>query len=416
MIQQMSKQISKSFISDLIANLPRVRIPFQSKQNEVEIVALCDALISAPSEVGILPLASSIFQRYSALDEADRVAFFYHLNEQLDINAERAADAAALYSVEKTPENYQLLRKHTVSKRFALFQRLNQIPDGTEKLVRMRAELLRFLKNHPELLRTDQDFQFLLRSWFNRGFLVLKNISWASPATLLEKIIAYEAVHKIDNWEDLRQRLQPYDRRCFAFFHPSMPDEPLIFVEVALTKGIPGNIDEILSLSHAALDVDQIDTATFYSISNCQPGLANVSFGNSLIKQVVQNLSVEFPKIKNYVTLSPIPGLAKWAESVTEAEEKAADANLMSLTARYLIQEKNRRGQPLDPVARFHLSNGAEVFRLRENANSSQEAQSSSFGMMVNYLYDLNRVSENQYRYHHEQHVRASKEVQSLCQ
>jgi len=415
MIERVGVQISNNFIADVIANLQRVRLPFKSKGNEGDITTLCDSLISEPSEAGIWQLASSIFLSYKKLDEIARVEFFYHLNNQLDIDGEHAVSAALLYSTERTPANYKAMREHTVSKRFTLFQRLNQIPGGTEQLVRMRSELLRNLKSHPELKRTDHDFQYLLRSWFNRGFLVLRNITWDSPATLLEKIIEYEAVHKIDDWEGLRQRLQPHDRRCFAFFHPSMPDEPLIFVEVALTKGIPGNIDDILSHTRATLDDEQIDTATFYSISNCQPGLANVSFGNSLIKQVVRNLSVEFPNIKTYATLSPIPGFARWAVSLSEPVTNLTQKDLKSLAAHYLIQEKNKRGQPLDPVARFHLGNGAEVFRLHSQANSSEDAQASAFGMMVNYLYDLDKIPENQIRYSNESYVRASKEVLSLC-
>ena len=415
MIERVSVPTSNNFISELLASLPRVRLPFQSKGSHGDIIALCDSLISEPSEAGVFRLSGSIFTSYEKLDDTARLEFFYHLNDQLDIDTERAAEAALRYAADKTPENYQAMREHTISKRFALFQRLNQIPGGTEQLVRMRARLLGILKSHPELNRTDQDFQYLLRSWFNRGFLVLRNITWDSPATLLEKIIEYEAVHKIDNWEDLRQRLQPQDRRCFAFFHPSMPDEPLIFVEVALTKGIPGNIDDILAHTRIALEDEQIDTATFYSISNCQPGLANVSFGNSLIKQVVRNLSVEFPKIKNYVTLSPIPGLSRWADNLSELPNDQTEKTLKQLAARYLIQEKNNRGQPLDPVARFHLGNGAEMFRLHTQANSSKEAQDSAFGMMVNYLYDLDKIPENQIKYSNENYVRASKEVQSLC-
>ena len=416
MSERASYQLSNSFVSELILNLSKVRLPFQGRGETGDITELCTALIEERSEAGILHLSSRVFMAYEALDQDGRAAFFTHLNNKLDIDADEAANAAKKYADVQSPENYNLLRKSTVSKRFSLFQRLNQVPGGTERLVSMRSELLKLLKSKPELKRTDQDFLFLLRSWFNRGFLVLRNITWDSSAALLEKIIAYEAVHKIHRWNDLRKRLAPDDRRCFAFFHPSMPDEPLIFVEVALTKEIPNSIDAILSDDREPLTQDQFETATFYSISNCQPGLANVSFGNSLIKQVVRNLSEEFPHISNYVTLSPIPKLGEWVKSnKISGRDFEDDEFLLPLAAQYLLSAKREDNLPYDPVARFHLGNGADVFRINAAANKSAEAQKASFGTMVNYRYDLAKNSQNQIRFANTFSVSASREVKNLA-
>jgi len=257
----------------------------------------------------------------------------------------------------------------------------------------------------------DLDFQHLFSSWFNRGFLVLRPINWESPAHILEKIIEYEAVHAIHSWDDLRRRVEPQDRRCFAFFHPSMPDEPLIFVEVALTHGIPDSVQALLSEERDIKSTDQTDTAVFYSISNCQAGLANISFGNSLIKQVASDLASEFSALKTFVTLSPMPGLMRWvAEEGLTWNYDDAD-HMKAIAARYLLSARRANGLPFDPVARFHLGNGAIVHAVHADADVSAKGRAQSGGMMVNYLYDLGKTTENHEKFATSKRIAASHEV-----
>ena len=294
-----------------------------------------------------------------------------------------------------------------------LIRRLNRAPGGARELVAMRADLLAAMADSPALAGIDADFRHLFGSWFNRGFLELRRIDWSSPAAVLEKIIAYEAVHEIHGWGDLRRRVAAPDRRLYAFFHPAMADEPLIFVEVALTQGTPAAIGPILAEGRPALDAGAADTACFYSISNCHRGLAGVSFGAFLIKQVVEELRAELPALKTFVTLSPVPGLRGWAAGAAlDAEARAlvdrlsapgtgwgeiaeAAAPLSALTARYLLEGKRPRGGPADAVARFHLGNGARLERVNPCADASPRGVAQSWGVMVNYLYDLDRIEKN---------------------
>jgi malonyl-CoA decarboxylase len=279
----------------------------------------------------------------------------------------------------------------------------------------MREDLIRFLPNHPQLGKLNVDFKHLFASWFNRGFLVLRPISWSSPAHILEKIITYESVHEIENWDDLRRRLQPSDRRCFAFFHPAMPDEPLIFVEVALTEGTPNSIQKILLESRDMIGADKADTAAFYSISNCQAGLAGISFGNSLIKTVVEHLLRELPQIRSFVTLSPIPGLVKWLNETGLFDAAADGGTQMKLAANYLLNSKNHSGHPRDAVARFHLNNGALVAVVHANADMSKNGMAQSCGVMVNYRYDLLRISEHHEAFANKQTVVSERSVKALA-
>jgi malonyl-CoA decarboxylase len=295
-----------------------------------------------------------------------------------------------------------------------LARRLNQVPGATGQLVAMRADLLRLMRDDPGLGVVDLDLKHLFSSWFNRGFLVLRHVSWSSPADVLEKIIAYEAVHAIDSWDDLRRRLAPQDRRCFAFFHPAMPDEPLIFVEVALTRGIPGAIHDVLSEERAAIPATGADTAVFYSISNCQAGLAGISFGNSLIKQVVADLAQELPDLKTFVTLSPIPGLSRWLSQTGRALPEEPQAR-RAIAAHYLLDARREDGTPVDPVARFHLGNGASVLAVHAGADLSPNGERQSGGVMVNYLYDLAQISQNHERFAGAGRIAASSGVRSLA-
>ena len=306
----------------------------------------------------------------------------------------------------------------------------------------MRAALLADLPKHPELEPVDADFVHLLSSWFNRGFLLLRRIDWSSPADVLEKIIRYEAVHEIHGWEDLSLRLAPADRRCFAFFHPQMPDEPLIFVEVALTRGIPRAIDAVLSEEREPLDAGDADTAVFYSISNTQVGLKGISFGNFLIKQVVEELAREAPNLTTFVTLSPAPGFARWlkaersrpggALSAIDGHERLdvldngtwhLDDNvretlepiLQKAAATYLLSAKSDGGKPLDAVARFHLGNGASLDTISPSADLSSNGLQQSFGVMVNYRYDQGSIEKNHEAYANSGKVACSAAVRRLA-
>jgi malonyl-CoA decarboxylase len=331
----------------------------------------------------------------------------------MDIDHEAAQAALSAYVQAPDQATYRAFMAAAEPARQELARRLNQVPGATARLVAMRADLLRLIPQDRSLAKLDLDFRHLLSSWFNRGFLVLRPITWSSPAKILEDIISYEAVHAIDSWDDLRRRVQPTDRRCFAFFHPAMPDEPLIFVEVALTRGIPGSVQAILTQDRAALDPGDADTACFYSISNCQDGLAGISFGNSLIKQVAEDLSRELPQLKTFVTLSPIPGLSAWMQA--EGVEAASSDALRAIAARYLLSAKRGNGTPLDPVARFHLKNGASVHDLHAGADLSARGLDQSGGAMVNYLYDLDRVTENHEAFAGAARVIASPEIKKLA-
>ena len=384
-------------------------------QDKRSITELCDALIATTSETSALIIANKVLNKYSNLDDDEKLSFFQDVSTRMSIDPERVREALKDYEKLPSRETYQNFSDAAEPSRQELIRRLNQPPGATQKLVEMRADLLRLGKNDPGLQAFDLDIKHLFASWFNRGFLVLRPISWESPAHILEKIIAYEAVHAIDSWEDLRRRLEPSDRRCFAFFHPAIPDEPLIFVEVALTKGTPTSIQALLSEDREEVQVDQVNTAVFYSISNCQAGLANVSFGNFLIKQVASDLSLELPALTTFITLSPIPGLVKWLQKSHPDLVVDEKVDLRSLAAHYLIHEKSRNNLPLDPVARFHLCNGAVVEQIHIEADNSENGKLQSLGCMVNYLYDLEQVTKNHEDFVSEGKVIASKEIEKLA-
>ena len=315
-----------------------------------------------------------------------------------------------------------------------LIRRLNHAPGGTFALVKMRETLLAALKEGAPLEALDRDFRHLFASWFNRGFLVLRRIEWTTPANILEKIIRYEAVHEISTWEELRRRLDPPDRRLYAFFHPALTDEPLIFVEVALTSAIPEAIEPLLAPGRAPLAPEAATTAVFYSISNAQAGLSGVSFGNFLIKQVVEDLRRELPRLQTFVTLSPVPGFARWlaqeketsrfvspeARRTLEAIEagetpEGADRTLSALAAAYFLHARTSAGRVIDPVARFHLGNGARLERVNPRGDRSPGGMRQSLGVMVNYLYDLDHIEANHEAYANRGTVAASSAVRKMA-
>ncbi len=421
------------FLGDLLAQLVERRfVPFRGGGDK-PMSELCAALLSGRGEVSTMQIAREIIARYRGLDWAGRRAFFELLASSYDIDPEAVTEAAAAYAARRDAARLDQVVQAAEPRRQELFRRLNHAPGATAELVRMRRDLLGMLGDAPDLARVDLDFAHLFASWFNRGFLVLRQITWESPARLLEKIIDYEAVHEINTWDDLRARIDPADRRCFAFFHPAMPDEPLIFVQVALVKGLPGSVQELLAHDRAEIDPTQADTATFYSISNCQAGLKGISFGNSLIKQVVALLKQELPHLRTFVTLSPIPGLARWLDEEAQAGDKGA-ARLLGLAAgdqaaldeaarqalrrkaaHFLLHVRRADDRPRDPVARFHLGNGAQVHEIHAGADLSPRGLKQSCGAMVNYLYDPDTVEQNHEDYASRHSIAASRSVRALA-
>ena len=414
------------FLPDILTTLFDRKGGTRSDDDPRDIAQLCYALLSEEGEVSGLKLAETILTRYRAFDDAAKIDIFQFINVALEIDALALSDLAQDYAETGTNEAYQKVFTASTGKRRKLLRRLNQPAGATADLVSMRVDLLGLMSSYPELARTDLDFALLLRSWFNLGFLVLKQIDWMAPASLLDKIVAYEAVHEIDDLDDLRRRLSPPDRRCFAFFHPAMPDEPLIFVEVALSDGVPGSVDDVLSEGREPLLPEQATAAVFYSISNCQRGLKGISFGNLLIKQVAKQLALELPQLTHFVTLSPIPRLNTWLSDQRDdpdhghvaaavLEGSAPDDDVRALAARYLLEAKRDSGAPFDPVARFHLGNGAEIYNVHANADSSANGRTQSSGAMVNYIYHLKLVEKHHEDFALHGKVAASKTVKALA-
>ena len=407
--------------------------------------ALVDALMKGQGEATGMAIANQLLRHYQLLDRDMRVVFFKYLGEVLKPDPDEVKAAVAAYEAEPSDANLLRLQEAVDSPRQEFFRRLNMAPGATAQIVQMRKELLDFIREEPSLQPIDRDLFHLLQSWFNRGFLVLRRIDWQTPASILEKIIAYEAVHEIDGWDDLRRRLSPADRRCFGFFHPSLIDEPLIFVEVALTDHVAEDIHSLLAPAAATAGGDGPlpTTAVFYSISNCQGGLRGVSFGNFLIKQVVDELKKEFDSLKTFVTLSPVPRFAGWLEAVKKGEvsnglelgepEHAVLARLdeplwweqreddeelrdlvMALAAHYFLEAKGPTGRPIDPVARFHLGNGARLEKINWLADTSIRGLKQSHGLMVNYLYDPREIETNHEAFANLGQIAASRAVRNL--
>lgn len=371
---------------------------------------LCDGLLSAASPSMKHRTAAAIHARFAAADDDGRRAFLELLSVRYNADAGRLEEAIAHYRARLDSQSLAELHAASEPRRQQILRRLNEVPGGTAMLLAMRSALLRF---RPAFAALDADFAHLFASWFNGGFLELRQLDWTTSGAVLTKLIRYEAVHAIGSWEALRARLEPEDRRCYGFFHTTMPTEPLIFVEVALTDGIPVSIADILREDRVALDPAAADTAVFYSISNCQDGLRGIPFGGPLIKQVVDLLRRELPSLRRAVTLSPIPGFAKWLAARAESDE--ADAALlarllqdgwypnpdverrvreplMRAAARYLMTASGREA---DPVARFHLGNGARIEQLDWLGDVSPKGLRQSYGMMVNYLYDPAHIDAN---------------------
>ena len=403
-----------NFFTELFSSVfdRRYRKVRASEEDNRTVQAMCQDLLTLHGEVSGGALARNIFDRYEKMTKDEKHALFEYMTHDLEVVTDGVLAALTDYQKQPSKQTYKAFTFACEPKRQELIRRLNQVPGATPRLVKMREDLLKASKDDASLGILDVDFNHLFTSWFNRGFLVLRPINWDSPASILEKIIAYEAVHAIDSWDDLRQRLKPSDRRCYGFFHPAMGDEPLIFVEVALTKGTATSIQSLLTKDREVIEADEADTAVFYSISNCQPGLAGISFGNFLIKQVAANLARDLGNLETFVTLSPIPGLAKWVNSSEMGP--LGQGNDQALAAYYLLNAKRSDGKPFDPVSRFHLGNGAMIQAVHADADVSANGLQQSNGAMVNYLYDLDKVSINHEKVVTEREVAASDAVHAL--
>lgn len=402
-----------------------------------------DCLSENGGQVEARKRAALLGRAYLKLTTTGRTRFLGLLAEHYGVNeatVESAIDQWHNAKHNEKTEAAQSLRKALIPSRTALLKQFNGVPSGVKFLVDMREELLRLRKDYPQLRPLETDLRDLLATWFDIGLLQLEEISWNSSGAMLEKLIAYEAVHVIKSWSDLKNRLD-FDRRCFAFIHPNMPDEPLIFVEVALVNGLADNVQRLLDEHAPTEDIDKADTAIFYSISNAQQGLAGISFGNFLIKQVVSKLQVEFPQLKQFATLSPIPGFRRWLENTpadqlmqlpggeqwlntppprdpvlaskgdtTGAQQEA----IMKLAAAYLSSTKPGTSRANDPVANFHLSNGAQLARLNWMADTSDKGLKQSAGLMVNYLYELPKIVQRSNQYTSQGIISQSSNIKKL--
>ena len=377
-----------------------------------------ESVMSTSGEVSSIVYAEHLLNLIEKQDDKSLIKFLKNLLLNYDIDTKKLLKDVKIYSSEKNEQNLKKIRSSSEPKWIELFRRLNSTTNGTFRLVKLR-ERIRSLKE-PDLKTFDSGLLNLFKYWFNPSFLVLEKIDWETPANILEKIIEYEAVHEINSWDDLRARLAPSDRQCFAFFHPLIPNDPLIFVEVALCEDIPKSIEEIIKIDRAELDIEDANTAIFYSISNCHNGLLGISFGNFLIKKVAKNLKRELPELNQFQTLSPLPGLMKWMEEYAPITfERCSDKNcsndeLMKQTVRYLTESNRSDGLPNDPVARFHIGNGATLERVNLNADVSSKGLSQSYGIMANYLYDLDVVEENHELFFKNKIVQTSNLIKSI--
>ena len=399
------------------------------------LIELGEQLLSRRGEASGMALAERLLAEFEATDDDGRLAFLRALASHFDVDRDALEAAIDAWRTAPEPKPLAPLQRATEPRRLELIRRMNVAPGGTASLIRMREVLMDACKADPSLAPVDADFVHLFSSWFNRGFLILRPIDWDTPASVLEKLIRYEAVHAIHGWDDLKNRLGPPDRRCYGFFHPRLPDDPLIFVEVAFTREMPGRIASILDTAREPIAPEEATTAVFYSISNTQRGLAGVSFGNFLIKQVVEDLRHEFPGLTTFVTLSPVPRFARWLDAERKSEEEgllgpetraaltALDrpgwhndaavveeigAPLLAAASAYFLAARDGNGRLADPIARFHLGNGARLERLNMLGDTSAKGLEQSYGLMVNYLYDPRLIERNHEAYAERDEVTAS--------
>jgi malonyl-CoA decarboxylase len=441
--------MANAFFSDLLSTISeRSRTLLRrggssdERHDASELLELCEALLSGRGEASGIAIARDVFDGYRDLDAAGRQSFFAALARDYGPDREKLSQAIESWRAQPSDDDASDLHFASEPRRQELIRRLNRAPGGTSELVSMRADLLSLMKGNKglaakDLAALDRDVVHLLSSWFNRGFLVLRRIDWSTPANILEQIIRYEAVHEIRDWNDLRRRIDPIDRRCYAFFHPQLSDEPLIFVEVALTEAIPTAIEPLLAAERQLVPVERARTAVFYSISNTQKGLGGISFGSFLIKQVVEELRRELPKLDTFITLSPVPGFMTWlkqAEDVPVSDEERTllenldkpdwfeNAELTAqlrgvlepLAAHYFLKARTSKGRLIDSVARFHIGNGARLERIDWLGDLSPKGLRESAGIMVNYLYRLDDIEKNHEAYANQGEIAASSAVKKL--
>ena len=436
--------MANAFFSDLLSTISeRGRIllrrggPSDDRPDAAELLKLCEALLSGRGEASGTAMAREVLDRYHHLDAAGRLAFFETLARDYGPDREKLSQAIESWRTQPSDDDASDLHFASEPRRQELIRRLNRAPGGTSELVSMRADLLSLMKGNKDLATVDRDVVHLLSSWFNRGFLVLRRIDWSTPANILEQIIRYEAVHEIRDWNDLRRRIDPVDRRCYAFFHPALADEPLIFVEVALTETIPTAIAPLLAEGRQPVPIERARTAVFYSISNTQKGLGGISFGSFLIKQVVEELRRELPKLDTFVTLSPVPGFMPWLKQSNDVplsdDERALlehldktdwfesaelatplRALIEPLAAHYFLKARTPKGRLIDSVARFHIGNGARLERIDWLGDLSPKGLRESAGIMVNYLYRLDDIEKNHEAYANQGEIAASSAVKKL--
>ncbi len=427
-----------SFSERLGGLLDRLRTEREEKQ---DIIGLAEILLSGRGEASDVAVAREFLKAYDGLTEHERLSFLALLEQRFGPDPARLERALRMIRERPTAGAAREMHDAVESRRLELFRRINLSPGGTKGLLKMRDDVLRNLPAHPELASVDEDFKHLFSSWFNRGFLVLRRLDWTTPANILEKIIRYEAVHEISSWDDLRRRLEPPDRQCFAFFHPAMDDEPLIFVAVALTSEVPDAIAPLLANHRNPIPAGQATSAVFYSISSCQSGLKGVPLGDFLIKQVVEELKRDHPSLRTFVTLSPVPGFMRWLaqEREKEASEHVAKedrpllsrldspdwhldadaagrlkARLLPAVAAYLLVVRDTSGKPVDPVARFHLGNGARLKKIRWLGDPTPKGLRQAAGFMVNYLYELDRLERNREAFARRGEIASSHSVRRL--
>ena len=406
------------------------------KKNDIDmILSLCDDLISNKGAAFGITVARDVTKLYQALSSDNKLIFFKKINKKYKANFTEVDEAINLYKISPNEKTLANLFKVSSGKRRELFTRMNMAPNGTSVIIELREDLLKVLKDNKDLKVLDDDLRYLFKGWFNPGFLKLEKITWDTKAAVLEKIIKHERVHQMKDMNELKRRLGE-DRRFFSYFHPALDDEPIIFVQVALTKGLGKSIQELMKPT--SNEKKNYDTATFYSISNCQEGLSRVTLGNFLIKRVVYELQEELPHIKNFGTLSPIPGFAEWFSYLEDSKIKNILTDLkdkdlsflksknlkigdnriienkevlIKLVTHYIVNEKNKDGLPMNDVSRFHLGNGAIVEDIIINANVSEQGFKRSYGVMVNYLYELNNIEKNHEDYMNNKKVIVSDKI-----
>ena len=409
-----------NFLQNLLSSITKRSLLkssfFRSKDFGIlhqDINKALESVMSKSGEISSLVFAEHLSSLIEGLDDKGFVEFFGTIQSKYDIDSNALLKASNEYSKNKTQINLEHISRLSEPQWVELFKRLNTVSEGTIRLVRLRERLRSLKQENPELEFFDRSLLKLFKHWFNPSFLVLESIDWTTPANILEKIIAYEAVHEINSWDDLRARLVPEDRRCFAFFHPLMPNEPLIFVEVALNNNMPKTIDEIIKIDRNITHDQEINTAVFYSISNCQKGLSGISFGNFLIKNVAHKLKQENEGLEKFVTLSPAPGFTRWLKKKSIDENMDEDI-LLKQALIYLTDSDRDDELPNDPVAKFHLGNGAILERINLDADLSEKGINQSKGVMVNYLYNLDALEENHELFFKTKKVQQSDAIKSL--